>query len=96
MAKAGYPNGEGLPPIEMLSQSDSFSRQFTELEQRMFAAIGVKVQVSVGSWPEFSAKIKNRKGQMWSFARTADYPDAGEFSFFSFSTAGTRRRVSNT
>jgi len=79
LAKAGYPNGEGLPPVEYATLSDSTSRQSTEYAQKMFGAIGVKLKVNNYSWPEFQSAVKNKKGQIWSFAWSADYPDAENF-----------------
>lgn len=79
LAKAGYPNGEGLPPLDYLTQTDSFSRQWTELDQRIFGALGIRLKISASSWPEFMAKIRNRRGQLWSFVWGADYPDGENF-----------------
>ena len=76
MAKAGYPEGKGLPVLEYLTLADSTSRQGTEFFERALAPLGIKLKVSTFSWPEFNAALKNKKGQMWSFAWGADYPDA--------------------
>lgn len=79
LAKAGYPNGEGLPPLEMLSTSSSTDRQINEYMEKQFGQIGVKFNNNEGSWPQFQDAIKNRKGQVWSFTWGADYPDAEDF-----------------
>jgi oligopeptide transport system substrate-binding protein len=79
LAKAGFPNGEGLDPIEYITMSDSTSRQGTEYAQQQFAQIGVKLKVSTFSWPEFQRNVKEKKGQLYFFAWTADYPDAENF-----------------
>jgi oligopeptide transport system substrate-binding protein len=79
MAKAGYPNGEGLPTLEMLSQTDTTDRQINEYMEKQFAQIGVKFNNSEGSWPQFQDSIKAKKGQVWSFSWSADYPDAEDF-----------------
>ncbi len=79
LAKAGFPEGKGLPPLEYITLADSTSRQSTEYMQKMMSAIGVQLKVSTYSWPEFQASVKNKKGQMWSFAWGADYPDAENF-----------------
>lgn len=79
LAKAGYPGGEGLPPLEYQTLSDSTSRQWTELDQRIFAALGIHLKISTNSWPEFMAKVKGRRGQLWSFDWSADYPDGENF-----------------
>ena len=79
MKKAGYPNGEGLPPIEYNTLSSSTYRQITEYVEKSFAVLGVKLKVNTYTWPEFLAALKNKKGQMWGYAWGADYPDAENF-----------------
>ena len=79
LAKAGFPEGKDLPPLEYLTMADTTSRQSTEYMEKAFSAIGVKLKVETYSWPEFQAAIKNKKGQLWSFAWSADYPDAENF-----------------
>lgn len=79
LARAGFPNGDGLPPLEYLTLSDSTSRQWTELDQRIFGALGIRLKVSSNSWPEFMVKVKGRRGQLWSFEWSADYPDGENF-----------------
>src|SRR5690606_32797379 len=70
---------QGLPPIEYNTIASSTSRQMTEYLQRSFQEIGVTLNVNSYSWPEFEAAMRNRKGQMWGFAWSADYPDAENF-----------------
>lgn len=79
LAKAGYPEGKGLPPLAYAGLSTSTDRQIAEFATQMFAAIGVKLKVDTYSWPEFQAVVKNKKGQIWAFAWSADYPDAENF-----------------
>lgn len=79
LAKAGYPGGKGLPPIEYATLADSTSRQMVEYLQKSLAVIGVVLKVNTYSWPELQASIKNKRGQMWGFAWGADYPDAENF-----------------
>ncbi|MBS1963062.1 MAG: ABC transporter substrate-binding protein [Bdellovibrionales bacterium] len=79
LKKAGYPDGKGLAPLEYLSLADTTARQMTEYFQKAMTAIGIQVKVQTFSWPEFQQSLKNKKGQMWSFAWGADYPDAENF-----------------
>ena len=77
LAKAGYPDGNGLPELDYLTLSDSTSRQFSDFDEKQFAAIGVKIKIDSFSWPELVAAIKNHKGQLFAgSAWIADYPDA--------------------
>lgn len=79
LAQAGFPEGKGLAPIEHLSPASSTSRQFAEYFSKSLAAIGLQVKISQFTWPEFQAALKNKKGQMWGYAWSADYPDAENF-----------------
>jgi len=79
MVKAGYPGGQGLPPLTYITTAGSTERQMTEYAVRVFDTIGVKLQIEAFSWPEFQQAVRNRKGQIWSFAWNADYPDAENF-----------------
>lgn len=80
LAKAGYPNGEGLPPLEYATLSSSLSRQWSEYDQKQFEAIGVKLKISTYSWPEYVSAVKHKRGQIFAAAAwIADYPDAENF-----------------
>ncbi len=79
LSKAGFPDGKGLPTLDYLALSDSTARQMTEYLQKSLAAIGIQLKVQTFSWPEFQQSLKNKKGQMWSYAWSADYPDAENF-----------------
>lgn len=79
LAKAGYPEGKGLAPIEFATLADSTSRQMNEYFEKSMAAIGVKIKFNTHSWPEFQQAVKQGRGQMWGYAWGADYPDAENF-----------------
>ena len=79
LAKAGYPGGKGLPPLEYATRTDGTQRQMDEYFQKEFEKIGVQLKVDGYSWPEFQEAVKNGKGQIWYFAWGADYPDAENF-----------------
>jgi len=79
LAKAGFPDGKGLAPIEFATVASSTSRQMTEYFEKSLSAIGVKVKVNSYSWPEFQAAVRNKRAQMWGQAWSADYPDAENF-----------------
>lgn len=89
LAKAGYPEGKGLPPLEYLSLADTTARQMTEYFQKELAVIGIQLKVQTFSWPEFQQSLKNKKGQMWSYAWSADYPDAENFLQLFYSKNGS-------
>ncbi len=79
LAKAGYPEGKGLPEFEYNAPSDATDRQIGEYLQQQESAIGVKVRVQLFSWPQFNERLKEKKAQMYGIAWSADYPDAENF-----------------
>lgn len=79
LAKAGYPGGKGLPPLDFVSVASASSRQISEYIQRQFAQLGVQLNVQSFSWPEYVMRVKNKQGQLWSFGWQAFYPDAENF-----------------
>jgi len=46
LAKAGYPDGKGLPPLQYSTTSSSTARQTAEYFEQQFAPLGIKVVVS--------------------------------------------------
>lgn len=79
LAKAGYPEGKGLPTLEYATVNSSTSRQMAEFFQQNMEKIGIKVKISSSSWPQFTDKIREKKAQLYSIAWSADYPDAENF-----------------
>lgn len=79
LAKAGYPGGKDLPPLDLVTLADSTNRQMTEHFEKEMGALGIRLKITSGSWPQFDEAIKNRKGQIYSLAWAPDYPDAEDY-----------------
>jgi len=79
LAKAGFPEGKGLPEINYETIQGTDSRQQAEKIQADLAKIGIKVRINVNSFPELTEKINKSRAQMWGIAWGADYPDAENF-----------------
>jgi oligopeptide transport system substrate-binding protein len=79
LAKAGYPEGKGIPPMNYEIGQGSDSRQLAEAVQRDLAVIGIKLNINVNQFSELLSKIDSKKAQMWGIAWGADYPDAENF-----------------
>lgn len=79
LAKAGYPEGKGLPELTYDCPSSSTSRQIGELFKKQMAAIGVQIKVVQNTWPELQKKITKRQVMLYGIAWGADYPDAENF-----------------
>ncbi len=75
LAKAGYPNGEGLPTFEYLYNENTGHQQIGEALQDMWSKIGVKVELVSQEWGTF---LNTRKNGEYDIARNgwlADYND---------------------
>lgn len=79
LAKAGYPDGKGLPELTLSGLADSKSRQKADNIVSQWAKLGVKVKIDSSSWPQFLEKVKRGEAQLIQFAWGADYPDAQNF-----------------
>lgn len=76
MAKAGHPNGEGIPEITFDVKTDITQRQIAEYIQRSMAELGVKIKLNIASWPEMLGRIRRKQAQMFYISWVYDYPDA--------------------
>lgn len=76
LAKAGYPEGKGLPTIKFdLRGADSLNRQIGEFVSKSMAAIGVKIEVSLNTFPAFLDKRNKGNLQFFLGGWNMDYPD---------------------
>jgi len=79
LAKAGYPggkdkNGKQLV-IDYYTSRGSNNHEQVQAEQRMFDAIGVKLNARLVDFSELIEAINKKKAQMFGFAWGSDYPD---------------------
>jgi ABC-type transport system substrate-binding protein len=79
MERAGYPGGEGLPPLRYDSTSGAVAREFDEQFRSCMEKIGVQIDIRPHSWPEFDEILRGKRGQVWGVAWLADYPDPENF-----------------
>jgi len=75
LAKAGYPNGEGLPEIEYYTSKGANIPEQTEMTTRQLAAIGVRLKPRLLDFSQLIDAINTKKAPMFSFAWSSDYPD---------------------
>ena len=83
LREAGYPNGRGIPPIEVwtVSKAESVQQELQEY-QRYLAEIGIQLVPKVAkNWKEFVKFINERKAPMYYAAWYADFPDPDNFLY---------------
>lgn len=76
LAKAGYPDGKGLPPIEYYSSRGGNTAEQSEMRKRQLAAIGIQMNVLLVDFSELIERVNRKGAQTFSFAWASDYPDA--------------------
>lgn len=79
LAKAGYPNGKGLPAIKLSYVSAAGHEEVMQLVQADLKAIGIAVHLDGSDGPTYGAKLDSGNFQMVRDAWTADYPIADNF-----------------
>lgn len=79
LQKAGFAEGKGLPEFELSVGANSTYRQMAEMFQQEMAALGIKIKISIFSFPQFVERLKNKKNQMWLVAWRGDFPEASNF-----------------
>lgn len=77
LAKAGFPEGKGLPELVYDSRGSSTTqRQRAEYIKNELGKIGIKVKVNMNTFPAYLKKAKEGKLQIWLDGWSLDYPDA--------------------
>jgi oligopeptide transport system substrate-binding protein len=80
LAQAGYPNGKGLPPIDILYNTDEGHKKIGEAVQEMWKQnLGVNVRLYNQEWKVLLDNDRNKNYQLVRFSWTADYNDPNTF-----------------
>ncbi len=77
LARAGYPGGNGLPPILLTTTSDYLD--LCEYIQYELSVIGIKIEIEVATGASFRNKVANSNLVFFRGSWIADYPDAENF-----------------
>ncbi len=78
LAKAGYPDGKGLPPLVMPTTADTNSRQFDELLTRQLSEVGIKLQSEAMTWPELERRTRQHNFTVLGLGYASAIPDADD------------------
>ena len=76
LAEAGYPNGEGLPPIKLYTSRGGNNAEQVEMLKRQLAAVNIRLQPELVDFSTLIEFTNNKKAPMFGFAWSSDYPDA--------------------
>jgi len=78
LADAGYPDGQGLPPITLMHTPGSTAIS-QHVRQSWADHLSVTVALSETSWSDYLDLLQNDPPQVWSITWRADYRDAYNF-----------------
>lgn len=76
LAEAGYPNGEGLPPIRFYTSQNTLNNSVSELVKRQLAEVNIKFEPVFLDFSTLIEFINKKKAPLFGFAWASDYPDA--------------------
>jgi oligopeptide transport system substrate-binding protein len=83
LAKAGYPGGRGIPPIQLWSsvRPPDIEREH-EAIKKYLADVGIQVELQYHTnWPSFNAQVYEGKYPLFRYSWTADVPDPDNFLY---------------
>jgi oligopeptide transport system substrate-binding protein len=92
LAEAGYPEGQGLPRVELWSSVVApEARAEHKAIQRDLQRIGITVDLhSAASWKQYKTTILGQRlGAMYRYAWYADFPDPDNFLYVLFYSQST-------
>ncbi|MEQ9095004.1 hypothetical protein AY599_11450 [Leptolyngbya valderiana BDU 20041] len=73
---AGYPNGQGLPPIEYVTSRGGQNKEMTDMLVRQLSQVGIRLEPVLVDFPDLIARVNRREVPFFGFAWASDYPDA--------------------
>ncbi len=80
LAEAGYPDGKGLPAMEVLYNNSDAHRAIAEALQQMWKQnLGINVNLAQSAWPDYLNRRKNADFQIIRASWYADYLDPSTF-----------------
>ncbi len=80
LAEAGYPGGKGLPPVELIYNTNEMHRAIGQAIQQMWKQhLGVQVQITNLEWKVYLARMKELDYQIARAGWIGDYVDPNTF-----------------
>jgi peptide/nickel transport system substrate-binding protein len=80
LARAGYPNGQGFPPLTMHIYPEPRLQQVAEAIQEMIGqSLGIRLQLQTIEFPQLTAQSEDGKLALWGTRWYGDYPDPETF-----------------
>jgi peptide/nickel transport system substrate-binding protein/oligopeptide transport system substrate-binding protein len=81
LSKAGYPEGQGIPALEMwsASKSEAAEKELNEIQSQL-RRVGIATNINFETnWPNFVSLLRTNKTPVFIHAWYADFPDPDNF-----------------
>jgi len=79
--QAGYPDGEGLHPVELIYNESPGQRRLAEAVAAQLDQLGIPVKLKGLPWPEYVKRLTAGNGACFRLGWEADYPDSDAFLY---------------
>lgn len=79
LAKAGFPNGKGLPTFMLQLGANERTASVAEAVQQQWKAIGVNLELRQVDFPQHLDMVRSSKLALWRTSWIGDYPDPENF-----------------
>lgn len=79
LKEAGFPNGKGLPVLELFTQPNSQYREMAELIQKNCQEVGINIELSVNQFSAHQELVDNSKVNFFRGSWLGDYPDGENY-----------------
>ncbi|MEN0019496.1 MAG: ABC transporter substrate-binding protein [Planctomycetota bacterium] len=73
---AGFPNGEGLPPIKFYTSQGGTNADQVEMMRRQLSEVGITLEPILLDFSQLIELTNKRQAPFFGFAWSSDYPDA--------------------
>jgi peptide/nickel transport system substrate-binding protein len=79
LASAGFPNGNGCPPLLLQLGNNPRTASVAEAIQEMWREIGITVELRQVDFPQHLSQVRSGELAMWRTSWMGDYPDPENF-----------------
>lgn len=86
LAQAGYPNGEGLPEVDLWFNTQGDNSKIAQAVQADLKKVGIPIGLKMLDWGAFIEATDSGEPSFFRLGWVADYPDAENFLAFLFHT----------
>jgi len=86
LKQAGYPDGKGLPTLELAFNKNATHQRIVEAIQADLKKVGINVEPMQMDWAQYLEKVDRGETQLFRLGWIADYPDADNFLWVLFNS----------